>query len=522
MNGAWDLDTATYDEANSHHINCPRRQEFYNKEAEKREMETRRKEAERREIEARRKKAERREIEAVERKMEDLLISSSTSPVNRADEPMILGRDGLTLYCGRYLGTTVIPRSDGRCGPNNGPQCPDCSASDPHSRIGDTRSSSYHSHHRLVLTDNLDSHYCNICRLMSGVYWRCQSCDFDECVLCALNETRIRAGDRDKEKSDSISRILSTLTGKRGTDMIHRTASTLAHRAGSSLSVSTLTKDAECKQACDISEILIARSPYREVTFNRLITQRPTGQAIVMGATYKSQKVAIKIYLSRDESAFATEISNLKELGSHEHIMSIIKHFETPRAATIFPLAENGDLASKYRERALSCSMVIKYGMEIALGLIHIHSHGIAHLDIKSENILIDRNDRAMITDFGLSMKYNGNDKIIEGRGTTMFIAPEGFEGKGRRSDASKMDVYAFGMVIYELLAGRLPYESLHKDDLNRFVAEVMDKVITGQTPDIDPRWSTSLVSVMRRCWASRPNDRPSMNEVRRMMPSRA
>jgi hypothetical protein len=96
----------------------------------------------------------------------------------------------LRLYCGRRLGRDLIPGSDGQCGPNNGPQCADCKAADPHNSVGDTRISVHHSH-LLVLSINLSGHSCDVCQCSNSnnTFWRCTSgCDYDECIVCALKE----------------------------------------------------------------------------------------------------------------------------------------------------------------------------------------------------------------------------------------------------------------------------------------------------------------------------------------------
>lgn len=130
--------------------------------------------------------------------------------LNKAGVKMCTGTASgrLVFYCGRNLGRAAIPGSDGRCGPNNGPQCADCSACAPQHAFGESFTSRAH-HHPLVLTDNLNNHTCDVCRTSANnhVYWRCSDrCDFDECMVCALIERGTEPSD---EKSTTSANATS-------------------------------------------------------------------------------------------------------------------------------------------------------------------------------------------------------------------------------------------------------------------------------------------------------------------------
>jgi serine/threonine protein kinase len=274
----------------------------------------------------------------------------------------------------------------------------------------------------------------------------------------------------------------------------------------------------EQRSCANIATTLIANSPFRGVDFEKLITPTPTGQAIVMAGSFSGRKVAIKIYLQNKTSEFQDEIRIMTRIGQHRNITSLVTSFDSPRDAIVLPFAEKGSLRALLEDGALPNVMVVQYAKQIADGLCHIHSKGIAHLDMKADNILIDSKNVAQITDFGLSEEYTGDDSITLGRGTMMFIAPEGLFYSGGTSDASKMDTYAFGMVMYEMLTGNLPYEELFNGDEDEFNNLVAEKVAAGDTPATDRRWDLQTVGVMKRCWAKQSTSRPPMREVKSLL----
>ena len=133
-------------------------------------------------------------------------------------------------------------------------------------------------------------------------------------------------------------------------------------------------------------------------------------------------------------------------------------------------------------------------------------------------NILIDQAGHARLADFGLltiisDPRYLLSSSSHSQGGTIRWmsperIAPEQFGFKNSRPTISS-DCYALGMVIYETISGNFPF---HKD---RDVSVYM-KVMQGQRPSRGARFTRSLWEMLERCWASAPNNRPSVEDVRR------
>jgi len=149
------------------------------------------------------------------------------------------------------------------------------------------------------------------------------------------------------------------------------------------------------------------------------------------------------------------------------------------------------------------------YAIEIGRGLAAAHAAGLVHRDVKPQNVLIDGDGRAKITDFGIARSIEEHGLTATGRvlGTTDYVSPE--QAMGRPVDA-RTDVYSLGIVLYEMLTGEVP-----------FVAEtqvgVAMKHVNELMPDVQerrPDTSAALAAAVDQATAKQPQDRyRDMNE---------
>lgn len=127
----------------------------------------------------------------------------------------------------------------------------------------------------------------------------------------------------------------------------------------------------------------------------------------------------------------------------------------------------------KQEHKSLPLDKIISVGLDIAHGMGYVHSQGIVHRDVKPENIIFDGECCAKIVDFGIACEEAYCDPLGNDPGTFRWMAPEMMKHKpyGR-----KVDVYSFGLILWEMLTGSVPYE-----DLTPFQAAfaVFDKVCT-------------------------------------------
>ncbi|GAC1458069.1 MAG: hypothetical protein NVSMB70_02330 [Chamaesiphon sp.] len=146
---------------------------------------------------------------------------------------------------------------------------------------------------------------------------------------------------------------------------------------------------------------------------------------------------------------------------SHPHIVSVLDLVEEgPLLALIVDLVSGSNLQQLVsKEQMLAIDLTVQLGQEISSALSQAHRQGILHRDVKPQNILIDENRHALLTDFG-SAKIEGQTTLTQTGalvGTLDYLAPEVFSGQ--RSDA-RSDIYALGMTLFFALTGKLPARS--------------------------------------------------------------
>jgi serine/threonine protein kinase/energy-coupling factor transporter ATP-binding protein EcfA2 len=118
---------------------------------------------------------------------------------------------------------------------------------------------------------------------------------------------------------------------------------------------------------------------------------------------------------------------------------------------------EGSDLATKLKESRLSCQQAAELVETVAEALHYAHKRGFVHRDVKPGNILIDSEGSPHIVDFGLALREENIGKGPKYAGTPAFMSPEQARGEGHRVDG-RSDIFSLGIVLYELLVGRLPF----------------------------------------------------------------
>jgi hypothetical protein len=192
-----------------------------------------------------------------------------------------------------------------------------------------------------------------------------------------------------------------------------------------------------------------------------------------MGAVYRSfhpilnRPVALKVMLgpvAADPQAhqrFLREAQVVAAL-SHPNIVNIFDvDVQDGRPYIVMDYVEGGSLAARLRAGPLALDEALRLAIPLAEALAYAHGQGVIHRDIKPANVLLRPDGSPVLADFGLARPLQADSAAqltATGAvmGTLAYMAPEQFSG--RPTDA-RADIYAFGVLLYELLTGRLPFE---------------------------------------------------------------
>ena len=236
-----------------------------------------------------------------------------------------------------------------------------------------------------------------------------------------------------------------------------------------------------------------------------------------MSSVYKARDavlertVAIKIlheHFSDDPEyveRFRREARALAQL-NHPNIVTVIDRGEFEgRQFIVFEHVDGETLKSLVeREGALPVDRAISLVHQVARGLAFAHEHGVVHRDVKPQNVLIDDDGAAKVTDFGIARSIDPSDGLTETGtllGTSEYIAPE--QASGQRVD-ERSDQYSLAAVLFELLTGEPPYDG--ENFMAVAVKHVREPVPSARErrSDVSPR----LDAIVARAMAKRPDDR--------------
>src|SRR2546425_10325542 len=215
--------------------------------------------------------------------------------------------------------------------------------------------------------------------------------------------------------------------------------------------------------------------------------------------------VAIKLMhgaLSGDplqHERFRREARSVARL-SHPHVVTVIDAGEDEgHPYIVFEYVEGETLKRRIRTlrdqgRAMPVVEAVAYAIEIGRALSAAHAERLVHRDVKPQNVLIDPDGRAKVTDFGISRSLDADGLTATGRvlGTTDYVSPEQALGEGVNEQS---DVYSLGICLFEMLTGEVPFTADSQ-------VGVAMKHVREPLPDVQalrPDVSAALAAVVER-----------------------
>ena len=234
------------------------------------------------------------------------------------------------------------------------------------------------------------------------------------------------------------------------------------------------------------------------------------GIVVLAMDTVLQRNVAIKLSRSFGLSAKikANLIEEARSAASLDH-PNIVRVFDVDewegRSYVVMELVEGRSLAEEIEKRqTISFHRFLVIAKQIAMAMEQLHSRGIIHRDLKPANILLADNDHVKITDLGLALNDGSpqwKEKSVAG--TRQYMAPEQVLGEVHRIDG-RTDIWAFGVITYELLTLRSPFRTMDSDSIFSQILKGEFASPRQRRPDIPD----SLEQLCMRCLSMRMTDR--------------
>jgi serine/threonine protein kinase len=243
---------------------------------------------------------------------------------------------------------------------------------------------------------------------------------------------------------------------------------------------------------------------------------------------YGDRIVAIKV-LNRGHSAderaclesrFVREVTMMSRV-KHENLVKFIGACKDPLMVIVTELLPGMSLR-KYlgtiRPNTLDLRVVLGFSLDIARAMDCLHANGIIHRDLKPDNLLLTANQKSVkLADFGLAREETVTEMMTAETGTYRWMAPELYstvtlrQGEKKHYN-NKVDVYSFGIVLWELLTNRMPFEGMSN------LQAAYAAAFKHQRPSIPDEISPDLAFIIQSCWMEDPNMRPSFSQIIRML----
>lgn len=228
--------------------------------------------------------------------------------------------------------------------------------------------------------------------------------------------------------------------------------------------------------------------------------------------SYCSQEVAIKVLKPEN-----LNMDMVKEFSQEVFIMRKIRHKNVvqfigactrpPNLCIVTEFMTRGSIYTfLHKQRgAFKLPTLLKVAIDVSKGMSYLHQNNIIHRDLKTANLLMDEHGVVKVGDFGVARVQAQTGVMTAETGTYRWMAPEVIEHKPYDH---KADVFSFGVVLWELLTGEIPYAYLTP------LQAAIGVVQQGLRPTIPKSTHPKLAELLEKCWQQDPTQRPDFSEI--------
>ncbi|KAK9956421.1 hypothetical protein ABG768_014156 [Culter alburnus] len=258
--------------------------------------------------------------------------------------------------------------------------------------------------------------------------------------------------------------------------------------------------------------------PFEEIEYADIDVEEVVGRGafgVVCKAKWKGRDVAIKTIESESErNAFIVELRQLSRV-NHPNIVKLYGSCSNP-VCLVMEYAEGGSLYNVLHGAEplphYTASHAMSWCLQCSQGVSYLHGmkpKALIHRDLKPPNLLLVAGGTVLkICDFGTACDIQTH--MTNNKGSAAWMAPEVFEGSNY---SEKCDVFSWGIILWEVITRRKPF-----DEIGGPAFRIMWAVHRGTRPPLIKNLPKPIESLMTRCWSKDPSQRPSMEEIVKIM----
>ena len=245
----------------------------------------------------------------------------------------------------------------------------------------------------------------------------------------------------------------------------------------------------------------VARTLANRYRLDELIAEGGFAQVFRSYDTELLRTVAVKIPKPSKLGSKADVLAEARRVARLKHDSIVPVHdvgVDGDTCYIVTEYVEGGSLADKLVSGKVPRERALRWVSEIADALEYAHLSGVIHRDVKPANILIDHHGRAKLADFGIAHSATKTGDFAPSLGTLRYMSPEQLEGKP--SD-HRSDLYSLGVVLYEVLTGRIPYSSSEPNILRK-------EIVLGKPSDWPTDFPKDIREICQKALSTSPHQR--------------